>query len=84
MLLENFNPALQPMTRMLLVVENYWTDSVTWPKAVFPTLLRKGCLRWRESPRTGAGQHRPTADISSPGMPVDAHLEVVKGSQSSR
>jgi FAD-dependent urate hydroxylase len=40
--------------------------------------------RWRESPRTGAGQHRPTADISSPGMPVEVHLEAVKESQSSR
>jgi FAD-dependent urate hydroxylase len=39
--------------------------------------------RWRESPRMGAGQHRPTVDISSPGMPVDVHLEAVKGSQSS-
>lgn len=39
--------------------------------------------RWRESPRTGAGQHLPTVDIAGPGMPVDVHLEAVKRSQSS-
>jgi Pyridine nucleotide-disulphide oxidoreductase len=40
--------------------------------------------RWRESPRTGAGQQRPRVDLSSPGMPVDVHLESVKGSKSPR
>ena len=38
---------------------------------------------WRESPRTTAGQHRPTVDIFSPEMPVDVHLAPIKGSQSS-
>jgi hypothetical protein len=41
-------------------------------------------LRRRESPCTATGHHRRTADISSPGIPGDAHPEAVKGSQSSR
>ncbi|MEH2512191.1 thioredoxin reductase [Nitrobacteraceae bacterium AZCC 1564] len=40
--------------------------------------------RRRESPRTITGHHRRTPDISSPGIPLDAHPEAVKKSQSSR
>jgi thioredoxin reductase len=40
--------------------------------------------RLRASPRTGEGQHRPTAGISGAAVPVDIHLEAAKRSESSR
>ncbi|RWD37138.1 MAG: NAD(P)/FAD-dependent oxidoreductase [Mesorhizobium sp.] len=47
-------------------------------------LARMQPRSWREFPRRIAGQHQPTADIFSPEMPVDVHLEPTKRSQSSR
>jgi FAD-dependent urate hydroxylase len=47
-------------------------------------LANVGLRRRRESPRRATGQHRPAANISRPGMPVDVLTEAVKGDRSSR